>query len=35
MLRANPDVILSLVKGKNMIPYDQIENPFVKASPSP
>lgn len=35
MLRANPDVILSLVKGKNMIPYDQIENPFVKAPSSP
>ncbi|GLC45449.1 hypothetical protein PLESTB_000617100 [Pleodorina starrii] len=28
MLRANPDMILSLVKGKNMIPYDQISNPW-------
>ncbi|KXZ47268.1 hypothetical protein GPECTOR_36g120 [Gonium pectorale] len=28
MLRSNPDVILSLVKGKNLIPYDQISNPW-------
>lgn len=29
MLRNNPDVILSLVKGKNLIPYDQISNPWA------
>ncbi|KAG2492574.1 hypothetical protein HYH03_009235 [Edaphochlamys debaryana] len=29
MLRSNPDMILSLVKGKNMIPYDQIANPWA------
>ncbi|KAF6259426.1 hypothetical protein COO60DRAFT_1513264 [Scenedesmus sp. NREL 46B-D3] len=28
MLRSNPDVILSLQKGKNLIPYDQIDNPW-------
>ncbi|EFJ50641.1 hypothetical protein VOLCADRAFT_120611 [Volvox carteri f. nagariensis] len=29
MLRSNPDIILSLVKGKNLIPYDQISNPWT------
>ncbi|GIL52045.1 hypothetical protein Vafri_8009 [Volvox africanus] len=29
MLRSNPDMILSLVKGKNLIPYDQISNPWA------
>jgi hypothetical protein len=28
MLRSNPDMILSLQKGKNLIPYDQIDNPW-------
>jgi hypothetical protein len=28
MLRSNPDMILSLQKGKNLIPYDQIANPW-------
>lgn len=28
MLRSNPDMVLSLQKGKNLIPYDQIENPW-------
>lgn len=27
MMGANPDLILSLVKGKNLVPYDQLENP--------
>jgi hypothetical protein len=24
MLRTNPDMVLSLVKGKHMVPYDQV-----------
>jgi hypothetical protein len=28
MLRSNPDMILSLQKGKNLIPYDQLDNPW-------
>jgi len=28
MLRTSPDMILSLQKGKNLIPYDQIANPW-------
>lgn len=27
MMGSNPDLILSLVKGKNLVPYDQLENP--------
>lgn len=29
MLRANPDMVLSLMKGKHLITYDQIANPFT------
>ena len=29
MLRSNPDMVLSLQKGKNLIVYDQIENPWT------
>lgn len=29
MLRANPDMVLSLMKGKHLIMYDQIANPFT------
>lgn len=29
MLRSNPDTILSLFKGKNLIPYDEFKNPFT------
>jgi hypothetical protein len=32
LLRADPDLILSLVKGRALIPYDQIDNPFLNAS---
>ncbi|GAX73212.1 hypothetical protein CEUSTIGMA_g665.t1 [Chlamydomonas eustigma] len=28
LLRRDPDVILSLLKGKHMIPYDQVPNPW-------
>lgn len=28
-LRAEPGLILQLMKGKNLIPYDQVSNPFV------
>lgn len=28
MLRSNPDMILSLMSGKSMIPYDQVANPW-------
>ena len=28
LLRKDPEVILSLMKGKNMIIYDQIDNPW-------
>jgi uncharacterized protein YlzI (FlbEa/FlbD family) len=28
LLRSNPDMVLSLIKGKNLIPYDQIDNPW-------
>jgi uncharacterized protein YlzI (FlbEa/FlbD family) len=28
MLRANPNMVLSLMKGKHLITYDQIDNPF-------
>lgn len=28
VLRTNPDMVLSLQKGKNLIPYDQIPNPW-------
>ncbi|GBF93928.1 hypothetical protein Rsub_06177 [Raphidocelis subcapitata] len=28
MLRANPGMVLSLMKGKHLITYDQIDNPF-------
>ncbi|MEW5319146.1 MAG: hypothetical protein WDW38_010315 [Sanguina aurantia] len=27
MMGSNPGLILSLVKGKNLVPYDQLENP--------
>lgn len=29
MLRANPDMVMSLMKGKHLITYDQIANPFT------
>jgi hypothetical protein len=29
MLRQNPDMVLSLQKGNNLIEYDQIKNPFT------
>ncbi|KAI8469812.1 MAG: hypothetical protein J3K34DRAFT_422489 [Monoraphidium minutum] len=29
MLRANPDMVLSLMKGKHLITYDQLKNPFT------
>ncbi len=28
MLRTNPEIIMSLVKGKNLIIYDQLSNPW-------
>jgi hypothetical protein len=28
LLRSSPDMVLSLIKGKNLIPYDQIDNPW-------
>jgi hypothetical protein len=28
LLRTNPDIIMSLCKGKNLIPYDQVSNPW-------
>jgi hypothetical protein len=28
LLRNDPDVIMSLVKGKGLIPYDQFDNPW-------
>lgn len=27
LLRSNPDMVLSLVKGKNLLPYDEYKNP--------
>ena len=32
-LRSEPDLILQLMKGKNLIPYDQVSNPFVEGKP--
>jgi hypothetical protein len=32
-LRADPTLILQLMKGKNLIPYDQVSNPFVAGRP--
>ncbi|KAF5841912.1 hypothetical protein DUNSADRAFT_10349 [Dunaliella salina] len=29
MLRSNPSVVLAQVKGRHLIPYDQLENPFT------
>lgn len=29
LLRRTPEVVLSLVKGKHMVPYDQLTNPWV------
>jgi uncharacterized protein YlzI (FlbEa/FlbD family) len=29
MLRSNPDMVLSLMKGKHLINYDQLDNPFT------
>jgi len=29
VLRANPQLVLNLVKGKNMVPYDQLTNPWA------
>lgn len=28
MLRSNPGMIMGLVKGKNLIPYDEFSNPW-------
>lgn len=28
LLRQNPELITSLVKGKSLIPYDQVSNPW-------
>lgn len=32
-LRTEPSLILQLMKGKNLIPYDQVSNPFVSGRP--
>jgi hypothetical protein len=31
LLRSNPDLVLSLIKGKNLIPYDQLDNPTFRS----
>jgi len=34
LLRNDPDVVLSLQKGVNLIPYDEFENPqFIRSAP--